>query len=190
MKLARTIFMVLAVLAVSAFLYADSAYQIGYEEGFRHGLNDKQAGVDFNYEHSYRFQQGISNNTYTNSQFREGYKDGYVEGYSEPGSGMRYSSDRNYNNRTYRSEGFVIAFKDEGFKGDIMQFPVGRYPDLDKLNWLDEIESIQIPSNVRVILFDDEDFKGQSLILEENSSDLDELNFKERAESMIVEPRY
>jgi hypothetical protein len=154
----------------------------------------------------------MSNNSYTDSQFREGYKDGYVEGYSK-GIYVNRNSDRpvyrnyevrnydqqpvyrthtvrNYDDRRYLSDGFVIAFKKDDFRGDLAQFPMGRYPDLDKMNWEHKIESMQIPSNVRVVLFDDENFKGRRLILEGNAADLNDYNFNKTAESMIIEPRY
>lgn len=213
MKHARLILMALALLAISAFVYADNSYQIGYDQGYRNGLNDKQTRVDFNYENSYRSCSCMSNNSYTDSQFREGYKDGYVEGYSKgiyvitdndrpvyrnyevrtydrPVYRTYTSTVRSYDDRRYLSDGFVIAFKKDDFHGDLAQFPMGRYPDLDKMNWEHKIESMQIPSNVRVVLFDDENFKGRSLILEGNAADLNDYNFNKRAESMIIEPRY
>jgi hypothetical protein len=208
----RLILMTLALLAISAFVYADNAYQVGYNQGYQNGLRDKQTRVDFNYENSYRSCECISNNSYTDSQFREGYKDGYVEGYSKGIYVSRNYSDRpvyrnyevrtneqpvyrtytvrSYDDRMYGNGAYAIAFKKDEFRGDLAQFPMGRYPDLDKMDWEHKIESMQIPSNVRVILFDDENFKGQSLILESNAPDLSELNFKKRAESMIIEPRY
>jgi hypothetical protein len=212
MKHAKLILMALAALAISAFVYADNAYQVGYDQGYRNGLNDKQTRVEFNYENSYRTCQCNSNNSYTDSQFREGYKDGYVEGYSRNIYAVRNYNERpvyrnyevrtddrpvyrtytatSYDNRAYGNAGNVIAFKKDDFRGDLVQFPMGRYPDLDKMNWEHKIESMQIPSNLRVILFDDENFKGQSLILETNAPDLGNLNFNKRAESMIIEPRY
>jgi hypothetical protein len=208
--------MALALLAISAFVYADNAYQVGFDQGYRNGINDKQGRIDFNYENSYRSCECMSNNSYTDSQFREGYKDGYVEGYSKGIYVIKNSDrpvyrnyevrtdeqpvyrtytvrsygDRRYDDRRYLSDGFVIAFKKDDFRGDLAQFPMGRYPDLDKMNWEDKIESMQIPSTVRVVLFDDENFKGRSLILESNAADLSDYNFKKKAESMIIEPRY
>ena len=211
MKHARLILMTVAFFVISAFVFADNVYQVGYDQGYRNGLNDKQARVEFNYENSYRTCECNLNNSYTDSQFREGYKDGYVEGYSnriyvagnndrpvyrnydvrtygEPV--YRTYTVRSYDGRAYGNAGNVIAFKKDDFRGDLAQFPMGRYPDLDRMNWEHKIESMQVPSNMRVILFDDENFKGQSLILETNAPDLGNLNFKKRAESMIIEPRY
>jgi hypothetical protein len=81
---------------------------------------------------------------------------------------------------------FAAVYKDDDFNGEQRRFEVGKYPNLDD-DWEKEIRSIQLMGDIRVILFDEEDFEGQSLIIEQDSADLDELNFKGRAESMIVE---
>jgi hypothetical protein len=98
-------------------------------------------------------------------------------------------SNEDYLNGDFRTE-TVLAFKDKDFEGTMIQFPMGRYADLDDMNWDHSIESMQVPSDVRVILFEDKNFQGQSLILENDTPNLGELNFKKRAESMIIEPRY
>jgi hypothetical protein len=186
MKHARMIFMALALLAISAFVYADNAYQVGYDQGYRHGLSDREDGLNFNVE---RYRVSTPNNSYSDSQFYEGFKNGYAEGYGKELSNLS-SEGYQYRDRDYRSEGNVIAFKDKEFEGTMMQFPMGRYADLDDMNWDHSIESMQIPSDARVILFENKNFKGQSLILEKDAPNLAELNFKKRAESMIIEPRY
>jgi len=185
MKHARMILMALAVLAISAFLYADNAYQVGYDQGYRHGLSDKHDGLNFSTE---RYRISTPNNSYSDSQFYEGFKDGYAEGYNKELSNEEHVYRER--DRDYRSEGNVVAFKDKKFEGTMMQFPMGRYADLDDMNWDHSIESMQVPSNVRVILFEHKNFKGQSLVLENDAPNLGELNFKKRAESMIIEPRY
>lgn len=50
----------------------------------------------------------------------------------------------------------------------------------------DNIDSLTIGGNVRVILFDDSNFRGKRVVVDHNTSDLD--NFKGKAASMIVEP--
>lgn len=181
MKHAKLILMTLAVLALSAFVYADNSYQVGFEQGYKHGVSDRRENVNFDLDH---YRINLSDN---DSEFREGFKDGYVEGYS---TALQNDENYGYQDRNFRSEPSVLAFKHKNFDGTMMQFPTGRYPDLDDMNWDDSIESIQVPSNVRVILFEHKNFKGQSLILENDVSNLGELNFKKRAESMIIEPRY
>lgn len=189
MKHAKLILATLAILAISAFVYADNTYQVGYDQGYQHGLNDKREGLNFNID---RYQVSVSNDSDNDSQFLEGFKDGYTEGYSKELQRNEHQSYRDYSERheDFRSEGTVVAFKDKKFEGTMMQFPMGRYADLDDMNWDHSIESMQVPSDVRVILFEHKNFKGQSLILENDAPNLGELNFKKRAESMIIEPRY
>ena len=183
MKQAKLIFATLAILAISAFVYADNTYQVGYDQGYQHGQNDKRDGLNFNVD---RYQISVSND----SQFLEGFKDGYTEGYSKELQNNDAYAYRNRDLRSVRSEGSVVAFKDKKYEGTMIQFPMGRYADLDDMNWDHSIESIQVPTDVRVILFEHKNFKGQSLVLESDAPNLGELNFKKRAESMIIEPRY
>lgn len=190
MKHAKLIFATLAILAITAFVYADNSYQVGYDQGYRHGLNDRKEGLNFNVD---RYQISISNDSDNDSQFLEGFKDGYTEGYSKQvqnNEDYSYRDRDSYRHKDHRSEGTVLAFKDKKFEGTMMQFPMGRYADLDDMNWDHSIESIQVPSDVRVILFEHKNFKGQSVILESDAPNLGEINFKKRAESMIIEPRY
>jgi hypothetical protein len=191
MKHARMILMVLAVLAISAFVYADNSYQVGYDQGYRHGLTDRKEGMNFDIE---RYRITMSDNSYNDSQFVAGFKDGYSEGYNKEMSNLSNEEytyrERDDRHPDFRSEGTVVAFKDKKFEGTMMQFPMGRYADLDDMNWDHSIESMQVPSGVRVILFEHKNFKGQSLVLENDAPNLGELNFKKRAESMIIEPRY
>jgi hypothetical protein len=83
------------------------------------------------------------------------------------------------------NHGYVVAYKDEGFKGESTRFSIGEYKEL-KGDWEDEIESIELVGPVRVILFDDDGFEGDKLLLEHSAYELDDLD--EEAESMIVEP--
>jgi len=255
MKLARTIFIVLSVLTVSAFVYADDSYRSGYLEGFKHGLTDKEAGFEFNYTNDLAYQAGISDSSDTNGQYREGYRNGYTEGFarsvadsdkaeftsdqdafkfgykqgynhgqidSKTGLDFNYRRNPHFQSLmtfdTYRSDqyrtgykdgykdgfvqqpatskvqievqsaekpkGSVRVFTDAGFRGQMQELSVGRYPYLE--DWKNEIESVQIEGNVRVILFDQNNFQGQSVVLDQNANDLDALNFNRRAASMMI----
>ena len=82
-------------------------------------------------------------------------------------------------------DAYVIGYKDKGFKGESIRFPIGQYKDLAG-DWDDEIESIALVGPVRVILFDDDDFEGDKLLLERSAYKLKDL--EEDAESLIVEP--
>jgi hypothetical protein len=52
----------------------------------------------------------------------------------------------------------------------------------------DNIDSLAVRGNVRVILFDDQNFGGRRVVVDHNTSDLE--NFKGKAASMIVESLY
>ena len=60
----------------------------------------------------------------------------------------------------------------------------GRYPILDA-SWNDEISSVVLTGNVRVILYDKKNFQGKTMVLERSSPDLEE--FKNKAASLVVE---
>lgn len=256
MKLGRAIVFLFAVLAVSAFVYAEEPYRTGYQDGMKHGLADKASGLEFNYSKDLAYQAGVSNRSETNSEYRAGYRDGYTEGYKQAeltqetsefnssAEAFRYGYDQGYNHGqidsqtgrdfdyrrnphfesgmtfdTYRDEnyragykqgyeeaytdhprnsdiqvqvipskeksaGSVTIFTDAAYGGQSEQLSVGRYPFLE--DWNDQIKSIQVNGNVRVILYDQKDFQGQSIVLEQNSPNLDAFNFNKRAASMMI----
>jgi hypothetical protein len=256
MKLARTLFLFFAVLAVSALVYAEDPYRTGYMDGIKHGLADKATGTSFDYSKDLPYQSGISNRSEDNAEYRAGYRDGYTEGYkqAEPNQqtaeftseaeAFKYGYNQGYNHGqidsqtgqefnyrrnphfesgmtfdTYRDENYragyrqgyeeaytdhpreseiqvrvipskqttessVKIFTDADYAGQTEQLSVGRYPNLD--DWKNQIESVQINGNVRVILYDQNNFRGQSIVLEENSPNLDKFNFNKRAASMMI----
>jgi Ni/Co efflux regulator RcnB len=190
------------------------AYQFGYDEGYHHGMADSEAGLNFDYTHSHHFQSGISYNSYVNARFRSGYIQGYKDGYySNSGydrnddyygeyqdrdrddhyySGDYYNRDyRNgdYGNGDYRngnSGGFVTAFTDDRFGGSRVSFRVGQYPYLNgRLH--NSIDSMEVRGPVRVILFDKPNFRGKSIMIDNDVFNLDDYDFGDKAESMIVE---
>lgn len=182
------------------------AFRFGYKEGYNHGLIDREAGLDFNYQHAHNFQSGISFDTFTNESYRAGYKEGYEDGYhgeAQKITGVEGKTEppehevakvpeneatevpQHETTKSPQDENTkVTVFAEEGFKGDMQQYDIGRYPSLDK----DKIESIQLSGNVRAILFDRPNFQGQRLVIEKDTADLGDLKFASRASSMIVEP--
>lgn len=82
--------------------------------------------------------------------------------------------------------GFATVFKEPGYQGTVREFDIGRYSSLEN-DWDDEIESVQLSGNIRVILFDKENFEGDRRIVERDTLDLGD--FRKKAASMIVEPR-
>lgn len=178
-------FAVGALYAQSPFRTDDDAYRFGYEEGYRHGMADAEMGLDFDYAHSHRFQSGITYNSYVNARFRSGYIEGYSDGFDEGEDEFDFDDDDGLR-VPGTTTGFVTAFTNRRFDGSSRAFAVGEYPYLN--GRLDEsIHSIEIHGPVRVILFDEPNFRGQRLILEQSILDLDEFNFGDRVESMIVE---
>jgi opacity protein-like surface antigen len=168
--------------------YDPQGFQIGYREGYGHGLTDRQSGLDFNYRHDHRSESGIGYDSYSSATFQSGYLQGYKQGYYGASVDVGYRPASTIISAPPRS-GFVVAFKDDDFQGKIQEFPVGRYPKLHD-GWNDSIGSIQVSGNVRVILFEDDDFKGKQLVIERSMPDLGDFNFDDKTGSMIVEPMY
>jgi hypothetical protein len=199
MKLARTFVFLFAVLAVSALVYAEEpyrtglqqtaeftsdadAYKFGYNQGYNHGQIDSQTGRDFNYSRNPHFESGMTIDTYRDENYHAGYKKGYEEAY------IQYPRNSDIKvqviSSQQKSTGSVKIFTDTGYAGETEQLSVGRYPYLE--DWKNQIESIQVNGNVRVTLYDQNNFQGQSIVLEENSPNLNALNFNKRAASMMI----
>ena len=200
--------------AQTPFQDDQQAYQYGYRAGYQHGMVDSKEGLSFNYSHSHQFRSGISYDSYTNSQFRSGYADGYKDGfdgtadadYEHDRDNDHHDHDRSYydnddhhdkdvdndkDHHRYDADhgGFVKIYTKERFDGSHETFYVGKYPDLEG-KWHKNIESIEIRGPVRVILFDKENFRGKRMVVQNDVIDLDEYKFKDKAESMIIEPLY
>lgn len=109
----------------------------------------------------------------------EGYKDGYD---------LRDDDfdDEDRVRLSGTTTGFVTVFTNRDFDGTSRALAPGEYPYLNgKLN--KTIHSVEIHGPMRVILFDEPNFRGRRMILEEDTFDLDDFNFGDRAESMIIE---
>lgn len=175
--------------------HSDSdAYRYGYEQGYQHGLADEN--VDLTFDFRREFPNSDSYYSYINQNFRDGYEEGYKDGYDRREN--RQSVERKYPagqvHHGYSSDGYqrrdqdsIVVFTKDHFEGNSREFAIGRYPDL-KGTWNDSIESVQVMGPVRVVLFDKSNYRGQRLIIEQDQKDLDDLNFGEKAASMIVEP--
>lgn len=179
------LFISLSAFAQSPFNSDNDAYRFGYEEGYRHGNADSEMGLRFNYTHPHRFQSGISYYSYNDSRFRAGYMDGYSDGYDLDEVDVDYD-DEDRVRLLGTTSGFVTVFTNRDFDGSSRAFSVGEYPRLNG-RFDDTIHSIEIHGPVRVHLFSEPNFQGQRLILEQSAFDLDEFNFGDRAESMIIE---
>jgi hypothetical protein len=182
----------LGVFAQVPFGDGDDAYRFGYEEGYRHGSADSDMGLEFDYNHPHRFQSGITINSYDDSRFRSGYMEGYRDGYDLDDVDDYDVDDVDDDDRLQlmgTTSGFATVFTNRKFEGTSRAFSIGQYPRLT--GSLDErIHSVEIHGPIRVILFTEPNFQGQRLILERDAFDLDEFNFGDRAESMIIERTY
>jgi len=168
----------------NAFRTDQEAYQVGYQEGYNHGVADRNVNASYNYQRN--FDTGLTYNSYVNENFRDGFHQGYTDGFESRMS--RYQTTRDpYARGDAFVGGSITVFTGSDYKGSMREFGIGRYPDLHG-KWNDSISSVEIHGPVRVILFDRKDFQGQRLIVENSMSQLKDLNFKEKAASMIVEP--
>jgi len=162
--------------------YTNSQFRIGYKEGYEDGYTTRNSRFELTGDHE---------------DFRDAYREGYQDGY------YRRSSDKDdyddfdvddddhidFNrNNLYMRNAFVTVYGDRAFRGSVRQFRVGRYPSLEG-RWNDSIDSIRIHGPLRVVLFDERDFRGKRLVVNMDAVDLDHANFADRAASMIIEPR-
>jgi len=213
MKTFTTLLFLFSLCAFNGVLFAhdaqeqrtlQGAYENGYARGYQHGLQDVRSGMNFDFRDDKDYQNtGIDHNTYDISgscDVRVGYLEGYVDGYFRHQARFEINTNSGLTNNWGNNWGFsdgsptsgghpgsdasVVAFTQSRYSGHSQQFRPGQYPRLDgELN--DSIDSITIRGNVRVILFDDNNFRGQRVVLDHDVSDLG--NFKSKAASMIVE---
>jgi hypothetical protein len=165
------------------------AYKFGYDKGYNHGQIDSQTGRDFNYRRNPHFESGMTFDTYRDENYHTGYKQGYEDAYTEhpKNSDIKVQvipSQQKPVGSVQKPTGSVRIFNGTGYGGQMEQLSVGRYPYLE--DWKNQIESIQVNGKVRVILYDQDNFQGQRIVLEENSPNLDALNFNKRAASMMI----
>lgn len=158
------------------------AYKFGYNQGYNHGQIDSQTGRGFDYRRNPHFESGMTFDTYRDENYRSGYKQGYEEAYTD----HPRNSDIHVQviPSKEKSAGSITIFTDAGYGGQSEELSIGRYPYLE--DWNDQIESVQINGNVRVILYDQSNFQGKSIVLEQNSPNLDAFNFNKRAASMMI----
>ena len=156
----------------------------GYQAGYDHGMQDRHAGLNFDYEHSDMYQYG-------SADFQSGYEQGYNEGFYGNHSTRSYT---NHSTRSYTNHpGAVEVFSATGFRGNVMRLGIGRYDSID----LEDVESLQINADVRVILFNEPDFEGRTVILTADAPNLRDMQkrgfmpfgfMRHHRGSMIVEP--
>jgi hypothetical protein len=117
------------------------------------------------------------------NDFQSGFQEGYQDAFG------RRSPQIDMQNRDA-----VEIFSATGFRGHAMTMRVGSY---DSIN-LDDVESLRIYGDVRVILFNRPDFEGRSVTLTADAPNLRDMQtsntfwtfglLKHHTGSMIIEP--
>lgn len=161
------------------------AFRDGYMEGYEHGIMDGRDRLGFDSRHTRSYPQSGKQHGHYQShrdcEFQVGYMEGYADGYFERAPLIPVETVPEIENHG------ATIFSERGYRGYAQFFGIGQFPRLDgKLH--DSVESVRIEGRVRVILFDDKDFKGSRIVVEANSFDLE--SFRNEAESMIIEPAY
>ena len=207
----RTIVSLLVVTLISfaSFVYAQNphyddqnySFRSGYTAGYGHGYADQQTRTNFDFRRDRENQTRTDDRQYKNGDyhnnvsqqdvnFRLGYVEGYGDGYfrqnplftfqQQAGSNGHYDQD-------YRStnQSAITVFTGTGYQGYARQFGVGQYPSMEgRLD--DDIQSVRVNGSLRVVLFEDDKFRGKSIVIERDTWDLG--NFRKKAGSMIIEP--
>jgi hypothetical protein len=154
--------------------YGDE-FDAGYQDGYDHGLRDRRAGFNFDFEHSDVYASGTVD-------FQSGYEEGYSDAYYGRSSDV---------SRT--DEGIVEIFSATGFRGNVMRLGIGRYNSIE----LDDVESLRINGHVRVILFNEPEFQGKTIILTGDAPNLRPMQkrsffpfglLRHHTGSLIIEP--
>jgi hypothetical protein len=200
----RTGVLLLAITFISfaAFVYAHDqqydeqnySYRAGYTAGYEHGNTDQRARTNFDFRHDREYQSGAAdhhnNVSWQDLNFRLGYVEGYTDGYfrRNPLFAVRQQDESHgHYDQNYGSldPGGITLFTGVNYRGYAREFGIGQYSSLEgRLD--DDIQSVRVSGNLRVVLFEHDKFKGRSIVVERNASDLG--SFRRKAGSMIIEP--
>ena len=202
--LTRALLLVITLISFAGFAYAHDpqydaqnyTYRAGYSAGFGHGNADQQARTDFDFRHDGQYQTpsqgGYNNDSRQDLNFRLGYVEGYTDGYfrrnpqfdlNQHQRSMDHADNRGHG---YPSEqGAITVFTSTGYGGYSREFGIGQYPSLEgRLD--DDIESVRLNGSIRVVLFEDDKFRGKRVVLDRDTWDLGD--FRKKTGSMIIEP--
>jgi hypothetical protein len=207
----RVLLLVVTLISFAAFVYAHDpqydeqnySFRAGYTAGYGHGNADQQARTNFDFRHDREYktraqdrdyQMGAvddhNNVSWQDLNFRLGYVEGYADGYFRRNPLFTFHQQTGPNghyDQGYGSpnQGAITVFTGTGYQGYSRGFGIGQYPSLEgRLD--DDIQSVRVNGSLRVVLFEDDKFRGRSIVIERNTSDLG--NFRRRAGSMIIEP--
>jgi len=124
--------------------------------------------------------------SYNNGQLRNVSKYNTTTLFKLPGNyadnNLGYGNDncQNPNNE------MVVFFSDIYFKGSTLVYTLGNYPYLPH-GWNDRISSVIIPHNVRVVLYENSNFSGESIVVNSNWTAIDwSDNWNDRASSIRI----
>ena len=201
----RALLLVITLISFAAFAYAhdlqydeqNHSYRAGYTAGLQHGNADQQSRANFDFRHDTQYQTGsrggYNNDSRQDLNFRLGYVEGYADGYfhrnpmvdfqQQHGSNRPYNYD---NNQGYGhpDQGAITVFTGTNYQGYSRQFGIGQYPSIEgRLD--DDIQSVRVNGSIRVVLFEDDKFRGKRIVLDRDSWDLGD--FRKKAGSMIIE---
>ncbi len=205
----RVSLLVVALISFAAFVYAQNqqydeqnySFRSGYTTGYGHGYADQQVRTNFDFRRDREYQTRTDDRKYQSGDyhnnvsqqdlnFRLGYVEGYGDGYfrrnplftfqQQAGSNDYYDQDLRSTNQSA-----ITVFTGTGYQGYARQFGIGQYPSMEgRLD--DDIQSVRVNGSLRVVLFEDDKFRGKSITILGDTWDLG--NFRKKAGSMIVEP--
>lgn len=197
------VFLLLAGLTCASAADYDDVYKDGYAAGFHHGQEDAHSGLNFDFTHAPEFQSSLNYMSRNDCEFKVGYAEGYTDGFygRRNRTSLDRDNDNDYDHDRYAEApppqplpqhnpglvaavGEVIAYSDKGYTGTAHDFVLGRYPTMPE-HWTDKIASMEVRGPVRVILFDDKNFEGKSVVVDGSTPDLG--GFRHKAASMIIE---
>jgi hypothetical protein len=200
----RALLLAITLISFGALAYAHDAqydeqnhsYRAGYSNGFEHGNQDQQEKTNFDFRHDRRYQtpsrDGYDNNSRQDLNFRLGYVEGYADGYFRRNPQFDFQQpqrSRGHYNPNHQGYGFpdqgaVTVFTGKEYQGYSREFGIGQYPSLEgRLD--DDIQSVRLNGGVRVVLFEDDKFRGKRMVIDRDNWDLGD--FRKKTGSMIIE---
>jgi hypothetical protein len=201
----RALLLLITLISFATFAYAhdpeydeqNHSYRSGYMAGFVHGDEDQQKRTNFDFRHDRAFQRPsdeYKNGSRQDLNFRLGYVEGYTDGYFRQNPMIDFQQQQQHrsggpyqqNNQGYgfADQDVVTVFTGKGYEGYSRDFRIGQYPSLEgRLD--DDIQSIRLNGSLRVVLFEDDKFRGKRIVLSRDSWDLGD--FRKKTGSMIIE---